>query len=283
MMKVKLKEFGVLTFGSVLTAVGIYFFKFQNRFVTGGISGLSLLISGLWPTLPSTATIMTILNILLLIIGFLVLGKGFGVKTAYCSLLFSALTWLLERFVPMTGPLTDETLLELIFAISLPSVGSAIIFDHDGSSGGTDIIAMIIRKYFGLDSGKALLCADIIIASMSFFVFGVRIGLFSILGLVTKSFLIDTVIDGLNLCKYFTIVTDKPEEISDFIMNDLNHTATMLAGTGAFTHSSKTLLLTACRRSEALRLRKKIREVDPEAFMFITNTSEILGKNFRSI
>ena len=118
---------------------------------------------------------------------------------------------------------------------------------------------------------------------MSFFVFGVRIGLFSILGLVTKSFLIDTVIDGLNLCKYFTIVTDKPEEISDFIMNDLNHTATMLTGTGAFTHSSTTLLLTACRRSEALRLRKKIREVDPEAFMFITNTSEILGKNFRSI
>ena len=281
MMKVKLKEFGVLTFGSVLTAVGIYFFKFQNRFVTGGISGLSLLISGLWPTLPSTATIMTILNILLLIIGFLVLGKGFGVKTAYCSLLFSALTWLLERFVPMTGPLTDETLLELIFAISLPSVGSAIIFDHDGSSGGTDIIAMIIRKYFGLDSGKALLCADIIIASMSFFVFGVRIGLFSILGLVTKSFLIDTVIDGLNLCKYFTIICEHPEPICEFITKNLNRSATVYKAEGAYTHGQRTVILTVMKRSQAVALRNFVKRNEPHAFITITNSSEIIGKGFQ--
>lgn len=278
----EIKNFLLITLGTVLTAVGIYFFKFPNNFSTGGVSGISILLGKLVPFL-SPAVSMWVINLILLLIGFLFFGRGFGLMTAYCSMLYSFLTWLFEVIYPMTAPFTDQPFLELCFAMMLPAVGSAILFNCNASTGGTDIVAMILKKYTSLDIGKALLVSDALIAFSACFVFDIRTGLFSLLGLVIKAFVVDSVIESINLCKYFSIVTSCPDAICDYIIREMNRSSTVIDAIGAYSHEDRKVILVACRRSEAVRLRQYIKTVDPKAFMFITNTSEIIGKGFRTV
>lgn len=278
----EIKNFLLITLGTVLTAVGIYFFKFPNNFSTGGVSGISILLGKLVPFL-SPAVSMWVINLILLLIGFLFFGRGFGLMTAYCSMLYSFLTWLFEVIYPMTAPFTDQPFLELCFAMMLPAVGSAILFNCNASTGGTDIVAMILKKYTSLDIGKALLVSDALIAFSACFVFDIRIGLFSLLGLIIKAFVVDSVIESINLCKYFSIVTSCPDAICDYIIREMNRSSTVIDAIGAYSHEDRKVILVACRRSEAVRLRQYIKTVDPKAFMFITNTSEIIGKGFRTV
>ena len=274
----EIKNFLLITLGTVLTAVGIYFFKFPNNFSTGGVSGISILLGKLVP-----AVSMWVINLILLLIGFLFFGRGFGLMTAYCSMLYSFLTWLFEVIYPMTAPFTDQPFLELCFAMMLPAVGSAILFNCNASTGGTDIVAMILKKYTSLDIGKALLVSDALIAFSACFVFDIRTGLFSLLGLIIKAFVVDSVIESINLCKYFSIVTSCPDAICDYIIREMNRSSTVIDAIGAYSHENRKVILVACRRSEAVRLRQYIKTVDPKAFMFITNTSEIIGKGFRTV
>ena len=278
----EIKNFLLITLGTVLTAVGIYFFKFPNNFSTGGVSGISILLGKLVPFL-SPAVSMWVINLILLLIGFLFFGRGFGLMTAYCSMLYSFLTWLFEVIYPMTAPFTDQPFLELCFAMMLPAVGSAILFNCNASTGGTDIVAMILKKYTSLDIGKALLVSDALIAFSACFVFDIRTGLFSLLGLIIKAFVVDSVIESINLCKYFSIVTSCPDAICDYIIREMNRSSTVIDAIGAYSHENRKVILVACRRSEAVRLRQYIKTVDPNAFMFITNTSEIIGKGFRTV
>lgn len=280
--KANLKAFLLVNLGVLLLTVGVYFFKLPNNFTTGGVSGLAILLSSVIPFL-STATLMGIINVLLLVLGYLFLGKEFGFWTTYCSLMYSLETWVLERVYPMDAPFTNQPLLELCFAMMLPAVGSALMFNYNASSGGTDIVAMILKKYTGIsDIGKALFASDSVIALASFFFFGVETGMFSILGLFLKAFVVDSVIESINLCKFFSIVTSKPQEICDYIIQELHHSSTVVDGEGAFSHQDRKVVLTAVRRGEAVRLRQKCKQIDPHSFMFITNTSEIIGKGFRS-
>lgn len=278
----EIKNFLLITLGTALTAVGIYFFKFPNNFSTGGVSGISILLGKLVPFL-SPAVSMWVINLILLLIGFLFFGRGFGLMTAYCSMLYSFLTWLFEVIYPMTAPFTDQPFLELCFAMMLPAVGSAILFNCNASTGGTDIVAMILKKYTSLDIGKALLVSDALIAFSACFVFDIRTGLFSLLGLIIKAFVVDSVIESINLCKYFSIVTSCPDAICDYIIREMNRSSTVIDAIGAYSHENRKVILVACRRSEAVRLRQYIKTVDPKAFMFITNTSEIIGKGFRTV
>lgn len=277
-----IKEYTLLTLGTVLTVLGIYFFKFPNNFSTGGVSGMAVILAHYFPGITRGDFVMVI-NVLLLILGFCVFGKGFGGKTAYVSLLMSGLTWVLERVVPLAGPMTTQPLLELIFAVSLPAVGSAILFNLDASSGGTDIVAMILKKYTSLDIGKALMCSDLIITLMACVAFGMETGLFSVLGLLMKSLLVDMVLENINTHKYFHIITTKPAEIEDYITNRLGRGATELQGQGAYTHEGRTVLLTVMNRHQAVLLRRYVKQVDPQAFVLIINTGEIVGKGFRGV
>ena len=214
------KEYALLTLGTVIMTLGIYFFKFPNHFSTGGVSGMAVILSHYIPNFTNGDFVMMI-NVLLLIVGYIVLGKGFGGRTTYVSLLMSGLTWGLERIIPMNAPMTSQPLMELIFAVSLPAVGSAILFNLDASSGGTDIVAMILKKYTSMNIGTALLAVDLLIAVSACFVFDITTGLFSLCGLFTKTIVIDTAIENINLCKYFTIVCKDPTPICDFIHTEL--------------------------------------------------------------
>ncbi len=282
-----IKSFCFINFGILLLTLGVYFFKTPNGFATGGVSGLSIILSNIFPVM-SQATYMMIINVLLLMLGVIILGKECGILTIYCSLLFSIATRVLEILVPLSGPITDYPLLELVYAVLLSGVGSAIIFKCKGSSGGTDIVALILKKYTSMNVATALLCTDFIIAAFTFIKFsqnGIsfdpQTGLFSLLGLFAKVFVVDDVIDSINMCKAFTIITTKPDEINKYIMQDIHHGVTTYPAKGEYTGENKTVIVTVCRRSEAIRLRRRVLAIDPHAFIIITKTSEIMGKGFR--
>ncbi|PNV61413.1 YitT family protein [Clostridium sp. chh4-2] len=271
-------EYGVITISIWIMVVGIYFFKFPNNFAFGGVTGFSTVISKM--THWSASDFTFIVNTSLLVGGFVFLGKSVGIKTVYASMLMSFSLSALERIYPMNAPLTPEPLLELMFAIFLPAVGSAVLFNIGASSGGTDIIAMILKKYTSMNIGTALLVVDITSVIMSFFVFGPTTGLFSSLGLMAKSLVIDGVIENINLCKCFNIVCDDPEPICEYIIHKLNRSATVYEAQGAFTHHKKTVIMTTMKRSQAVKLRNYIRRIEPTAFILISNSSEIIGKGF---
>lgn len=280
-MKEKLKHFSLLTASTLIMAVGTYFFKFTNNFTFGGITGLAVLVAD--KTSISASDFSFIVNMLLLVLGFVVLGKKFAAKTAYCSILLSVALSTLERVCPMNHPLTDQTMLELCFAIALPALGSAILFNIGSSSGGTDIIAMILKRYSSFDIGKALLVTDIMITVAGCFVFDIKTGLYSFLGLTIRSFMIDNFIEGFNLSKYFNVVCDEPEPICNFLVHELKRSATIVHAQGAFSGKDKYIVFTVLSRPQAVRLRNFIKENQPSAFMLISNTSEIIGKGFHSI
>ena len=280
-MKSKLKNFSLLTISTLIMAVGIYFFKFANNFTFGGITGIAVLVAKFLPI--SASDFSFVVNILLLIIGWIVLGKSFAEKTAYSTILLSISLSLLERIYPMSHPLTNEPLLELIFAILLPALGSAILFNIGASSGGTDVIAMILKKYTSVDIGKGLMISDVIFTLAGFLVFNVKTGLYSLFGLIMRSALIDNFIESFNRSKYFHVVTSNATCICDFIQNDLQRGATIVNATGAFTGDDKYIILTVLSPSQAVKLRNFIKEQDPKAFLLVSNTSEIIGKGFHSV
>lgn len=277
----ELKDYVVLTLATIILVAGIYVFKFPNHFSFGGVTGIAIILAGLFPISASAVTF--ILNMLLLVVGFIFLGRSFGIKTIYVCILMSVLLQVMEVFTPLKKPLTDEPVLELIYAICLPAVGSAIMFNLGASSGGTDIVAMILRRYTPVNIGTALFVVDFFITIASCFVFDIKTGLFSFLGLLAKSLVIDNVIENINLCKYFTIICNKPELICDFIHTNLNRSATIFNAEGSYLHNNKKIILTVMRRSEAIELRDYVKKIDPGAFIMITNSSEIIGKGFHGL
>lgn len=277
----KLIEYALITIGTMLVVIGVYFFKFPNNFSIGGVTGAAIILSKLSGGTISSGTIVIIINFILLIIGYIFLGKSFGNKTAYGSVLLSVSLRLLEVIYPMEKPFTNQPTLELAFAVILPALGAAILFNIGASTGGTDIVAMLLRKYSSLDIGRSLLITDFFLTVLTFPVFGVTIALFSILGLLLKTTLVDTVIENLNLNKYFTIICENPKPICDFILKDINRSATVFDAKGAFTDKNKKIVITVMTRHQAVILRRYIKQNDPTAFILITNTSEIVGRGFR--
>jgi uncharacterized membrane-anchored protein YitT (DUF2179 family) len=278
----RLKEFLLINLGLIMTAAGIHFFKVPNKFATGGVSGLAIVIGHFSPGV-SVGPLMMIINVFLLIAGFAIIGSSFGSKTVYSSFALSGMVWILDSIFPLTGPLTGDTMLELAFAIILPAVGSAIVFNQDASTGGTDIVAKVLNKLTSIDIGKALLLADFMITIAAGAVFGIRIGMYSLLGLIMKGFLIDTVMESLNIRKQVVVISEKPEAIREYIIKNLHRGATIYIANGAFTNEEKHVITTVVNRRQAISIRKYIHEVDPKAFITITNTSEIIGKGFRSL
>ena len=287
--EISLKQFLIINAGVLLTAIGIYFFKAPNGFATGGVSGIAIILAMLpfSQSLGITQSIyMLVINVALLILGVSILGKKCGFLTIYCSLMLSIENFLFETFIPIesisgASTLSHHPLLELVYAVMLTGIGSALLFRNKASSGGTDIIALILKKYTHLNVSQALLASDFLIAASTFLVYdGVEVGLYALLGLFAKVFVVDDVLDSINMCKAFTIITTKPEEIDAFIINEMHHSATMYKGEGIYTHEDKQIIVTVCKRSESYRLRRKVKEIDPGAFIIITKTSEIFGKGF---
>ena len=276
----------MLNFGTLILAAGVYFFKAPNNFATGGVSGLSIILAKFTTDISwlGQTEIMSIINVLLLIIGFIFLGGGCGFKTAYCSLVYTGEMQLMKLLCPIPAgtTITGDIFLEFVLAMLITAAGSAIIFNCKASSGGTDIIALIIKKFTRVKNvGTALLITDFFIAASTFFIFGTRTGLYSILGLFAKAFLVDGVIENIGKNKFVTIITTSPELITEFILEGIHRGYTSYKAEGGYTGEEKTIIITVCKRGEALKLKMRIHAADASAFVILTDTNEIVGKGFR--
>lgn len=274
-----LKEYAVITAAVLIMDIGIYVFKFPNNFSFGGVSGMAVVICRF---LPFTASqINLFINLLLLLVGFAVLGRNFGVKTAYVTVLSSVLLNIFEKLFPMAHPLTNEIMLELCFAIILPALAAALLFLRMPPAA-LNIIAMIIKKYSTMNISTALLVTDLIVVILAFLIFDTLTGLCSVLGLMAKTLLIDKTIERMKLNKFFTIISNNPQPICDFITKDLNHSATLYDAVGAYSDQQRTVILTVVDVKQAVYLQRFIHDTEPTAFIAITKSSEIIGKGFMS-
>lgn len=271
----------MITVGSIMMAASVYFFQTPNNITLGGIAGVAFLLEkvalsqGIW---------MLIINGTLLILGLIVLGKQCTLRTIYSSALYTGLIYLLEiigKATDIRHPITgDNTFLALTYAILLFGVGGALIFNCGASSGGTDIIALILKKYTRLNVGVALFLVDFAVVCLTIYSVNVETALYSFMGLFAKSFLLDSVIEGLGRTKYITVITSMPDEIGKYIIEQVHHTYTVYEARGGFTGDEKQVILTICKRSEAWKLKNKIKQIDPCAFVIISNANEIMGKGF---
>lgn len=278
----------LLLIGITMMSCSVYFFQNPNNFTLGGIAGIAMILSSFVTEHVSFLTydvIMAIINVALLIIGLIILGKQCTVRTIICSLFYTGFITLFEHFdvighISKTGTLTNEPLLELVYAILLFGIGGALVFNCGASSGGTDIIALILKKFTNINVGMALMIIDMIVVCISFYTFSVECALFSVLGLFTKSFLLDGVIESIGKTKYITIITENPDIIAEYILKVINHGYTVYDAEGGYSHNKKKVIVTVCKRNEALKLKMKIHQADPSSFVIITDANEILGKGF---
>lgn len=274
-------DYLVMSLAVLLAAVGIYFFKFPNNFSTGGVTGYAVVLAQFIPGISVTG-LSNLLNLGLLVVGLLVLGRSFGIKTIYCTLLLSLLLFLFERFFPLTAPLTDQPFMELLVSMLLSAAGAALLFHVGASSGGTDIIAMILKKVGQLYSiSTALMISDFLAAFATFFVFGIKTGIFSLFGLLIRGAILQAVLNTLRQRKYFHIITRDEQLIKGYIIK-LGRSATLFEGHGAYSGEVRTMIVAVVNAREAMRLKAFIKEHSPDSFMLITNTSDIVGNGFRA-
>ena len=277
------KSYLLITLGTVLMAVGVYFFEFTNNFSTGGTAGLAMVISSMTGFL-TPAQLSSIFNVFLLIVGLIILGKAFTMKTIYCTLLFSLLLNVFEQLFPMAAPFTSQKTIELLIDMLLVSLGAALIFNEDGSSGGTDVIAMIMKKYTRINVGKALLIVDSVVILLCFSAYGTEIGILSLFAIAIRALVVDGAIDNFNSSKFLMIITDKETDILHYIMHDLERGASVVNNcSGAYTNSEKKIIISVVDKREAVKLKKKIKEVDPSAFVIVGTTNDIQGDGFKPI
>ena len=278
----KIKSLTIITISIFIMAIGVYFFKFPNNFCFGGVTGAAVVFAEITPL--SASTFSFIVNMALLVLGFIFLGKGFAFKTTYATVLLSGLLLFFEKVHPLEHPLSNEPMLELIFAITLPAIASALLFYEGASSGGTDVVAMIVKKYTHVeDIGIALFITDLIMIIIACFVFDIKTALYSFVGLTLESFLIDAIIENIMLRKSVMITCDDKDMICRFITEDLNKSATIVNAKGAYTNEDKYLIFTTLTRQQAAAVRGFIHENHLKAFISMSSTSEVFGKGFSSI
>ena len=276
-VKKELRAYAIVTLALLAFSTEIYFFRYPNNFTIGGVAGLSVVL-GKFLLTPSIWN--AILNIALLVLAFFVLGREVGMKTVYSCVFMSLSLYLLERFVPNDLIPHSDPLLDLIVCISLRGVAAGFIFSQGATSGGTDVLAMIFKKKFHMNVGISLTVVDFLVTVTTFFVFDWTTGLYSVVGLVMQGFAIDYVIRKINLCKSVMIITDKGDELADYIHKELHRGATLFRATGSFSGKDKIVLQTVLSNKQAVRLSQYLEEHYPDTFIIVTQADKIIGEGF---
>lgn len=278
-MNDQIKKFLIITIGLIILACGLYYFLIPSNLAVGGATGLALVISTLIPSL-NYSVILVIINLILFITAFIVLGKEFSGYTLYASLMLSGIFAILEMITPMAEPFTDDLFINLIFGILIAGVGIGIIFNQNASTGGTDILAKIINKFSHIDMGKSLMIPDFLITLAAGFVFGPRLGMYSLLGVIINSIVIDKIIAGFNVKINMIIISEEFDAINDYINKDLDRGTTIYHATGGYSKKDKRIINTVVERSEYIKIRDFIRAIDKRAFVTISHITEVEGEGF---
>ena len=268
------KECSIVTIACIVMAFNINYFFLGNKLGQGGVSGLSLILHYL--TNIDISYIYLGLNIPLIVIAYIFIGKNFVFKTLFATLV---LTIFLKVFGTFRGPI-DDILMASIFGGGINGIAVGTIFYAGGSSGGTDIIAKIINKHYGIAIGKVLLTIDFIILSMVAFIFGKVIFMYTLISLLVSSKMIDIIQEGIYSAKGVTIITNKVEELRKKIMEDTGRGITLINAKGAYTQKEIGMLYCVVGKYQLMKVKSIVKEIDPMAFMIVNQVHEVIGKGF---
>nr|WP_076777297.1 YitT family protein [Lachnoclostridium phocaeense] len=270
-----LREYGLITAGSVLIAAAVGFFMVPGDLVLGSVAGLAMVLSQVLPL--RVATLNMILNILFLLLGFIFMGRSFGAKTVYASVLYPALVWGIDMVLPDLASMTGDTWLDLLCFIFLVSAGQAILFHVNASSGGLDVPAKILNKYFHIDIGKAVTVCGLVTVVSSVLVYDLRTMIVGILGTYLNGVVVDEFVSGFSRKKRVCILSDRHEEIKEYILHKLSRGVTVYQAMGGFEGKERPELVTILTKTEYAQLMAYVRRTDPDAFLTVTAVSEVAG------
>ena len=269
-----MKEFIVITFATLIVSAAVFFFLIPSQVSVGSISGLAMILGNIIPLHISIITF--ILNGLLLIIGFLLIGKEFGAKTVYTSLLLPLFLRIFEIWFPDFSSINGDPFLDMVCYIFVVSIGLAILFRENASSGGLDIMAKLLNKYFRMNMGKAMALPGMCVALSSILFYDKKLVVLSLLGTYLNGLVLDHFIFGLNLKKRVCIISEKEAEIRSFILNRLHSGATIYEGRGAYDGQPKTEIITIVDKNEYALLMSYLLKTDPSAFVTVYTVSEVI-------
>lgn len=268
-----MKETGILTVAVAIIAAAVYFFLVPSHASVSSISGLGIVLSNFVP-LPLSAITM-ILNVVLLLIGFVTCGKEFGIKTVYTSIMLPLFLGLFEVVFPKAGSMTDSQELDVLCYILVVSVGLSILFNRNASSGGLDIVAKIMNKYLHIELGRAMSLSGMCVALSAALVYDKKTVVLSVLGTYFNGIILDHFIFDQNRKRRVCIITGKEEELRQFIIRDLHSGATVYEAIGAYNLEKHNEIITIVDKSEYQKLMKFINEIDPKAFITVYNVSSM--------
>ena len=266
-------EINILTIAIAIIAVAVYFFLVPSHTSISSMSGLGIVLSNFVP-LPLSAITM-ILNVVLLIIGFFTCGKEFGLKTVYTSVMLPVFMGIFENIFPNIGSITDSQELDVLCYILVVSVGLSILFNRNASSGGLDIVAKIINKYFHMELGKAMSLSGMCVALSAALVYDKKTVVLSVLGTYFNGIVLDHFIFDHNIKRRVCIITKKEEELRQFIVHDLHSGATIYEAIGAYNMEKRNEIITIVDKGEYQKLMKYINQEDPEAFITVYTVSDM--------
>ncbi|EFM25623.1 MULTISPECIES: YitT family protein [Peptoniphilus] len=275
-----IKRFLFVNIGVILVAVGLHFFLVPNSLAVGGTSGLSIEINHLFPFIP-VPYILTALNTILVVIGFIFIGADFGFYTVYASISLGVFLWLLELVVPLNQSLVEgDIFINLIFGIFIQAIGIGIVVNQGASTGGTDIVAKIVETYTRFSFGQGLIMSDGVVTLLATLLYGPKLGMYALLGAIINSTVIDKMIAGFDTKYHITIITNKIEEINQFILVDLYRGSTLYDAKGGYKGDARTIIVTVVDKKDYVKLKEFIRKTDKEAFMYVSNVTEVEGYGF---
>ena len=267
------RELAILTGAVAIIAAAVYFFLVPSHASVSSISGLGIVLANFVP-LPLSAITM-ILNVVLLVIGFLTCGREFGAKTVYTSILLPAFIGLFERLFPNLGSLTDSQELDVLCYILVVSVGLSILFNRNASSGGLDIVATIMNKYLHMDLGKAMSLSGMCVALSAALVYDKKTVVLSVLGTYFNGLVLDHFIFDQNIKRRVCIITGKEEELRRFIIEDLHSGATVYESYGAYNMQKRREIITIVDKAEYQKLMSYMNREDPQAFITVYTVSDM--------
>ena len=271
--KRNIKEFFMIILGLAITTAGVYFFMLPSHLSVGSASALAMIISNYVP-LPVSA-ISLIINVGLLIIGFLLIGPEFGIKTVFCAVLMPAMLWFLEVVFPDFQSLTQDPVLDVICYILTVGVGLSILFSCNASSGGLDIVAMLMNKYLRMDLGKSMSVAGMMVAVASALCYDKKTVVISVLGTYFGGLIMDHFIFGINIKRKVCIISPKVDEIVDFILHDLHSGCSLYDAIGAYDQVTRREINVIVEKQEYRALMDYMKKTDPKAFMTVYSVNEI--------
>ena len=273
--KKMLKEYAIITVGVFVVALAVYFFLMPSNVVVGSLAGLIMVIAEFVPLKISVLTFIA--NAILLGIGFLLVGKEFGAKTVYCSLLMSVYLAIFEVVFPNFTSFTNDQFLDALCYLVVVSVGLALLFNANASSGGLDIVAKLMNKFLHIEMGKAMAIAGMVTAATSVLVYDSKSVVLSILGTYANGIVIDSFIDGFNKRRHVCILSKEHEQIHRYIVEELKQGVTLYKAIGGHSLEEKIELVTILDRTSYAKLLQFVHSVDEHAFMTVSTTNEIIG------